>query len=273
MLPISTVLPAPARQHVAGAKGVAGDAVLGRRDQDAQAQVEPRRHDHVTERQRGGGAAHVLLHQQHAAGRLDVEAAGIEADALADQRDPPAPRRRPQREVDQPRRPRAGAADGVDHGKIARQQVVADDARELGAVPLGERARGILELLRAKVARRRVDEIATEPHAFEDRLGARSASAPAGRLQPGGVLTVAVFVAPEAIGAEAPGDGCQLPHPTRRRPGDRSRPAGGRQMSDASSGLSGQPLRSSPSHKTAPAKVPSGAGTSTCRDPALPRVP
>ena len=36
-----------------------------------------------------GRAAHVLLHDQHAAGRLDVEPAGVEADALADQRDPP----------------------------------------------------------------------------------------------------------------------------------------------------------------------------------------
>ena len=35
---------------------------------------------------RGRGAAHVLLHQHHAARRLDVEAAGVEHDALADQR-------------------------------------------------------------------------------------------------------------------------------------------------------------------------------------------
>jgi hypothetical protein len=33
-----------------------------------------------------GRAAHVLLHQEHGGGRLDVEAAGIEAHALADQR-------------------------------------------------------------------------------------------------------------------------------------------------------------------------------------------
>ena len=32
-------------------------------------------------------------------------------------------------EVDEARRARAGAADGMDHGEVLRQQVVADDAR------------------------------------------------------------------------------------------------------------------------------------------------
>ena len=69
------------------------------------------------ERQRGGGAAHVLLHEQHAARRLDIETAGVEADALADERH----QRRalaPPRQVDEARRARAGAADRMDHREI-----------------------------------------------------------------------------------------------------------------------------------------------------------
>ena len=46
------------------------------------------RHDQPGERQRVRRAAHVLLHQPHAGRRLDVEPAGIEADALADDGEP-----------------------------------------------------------------------------------------------------------------------------------------------------------------------------------------
>jgi hypothetical protein len=44
-------------------------------------------HDHVRGGKHVRGAAHVLLHDQHRAIGLDVEPAGIEAHALADQRD------------------------------------------------------------------------------------------------------------------------------------------------------------------------------------------
>ena len=41
----------------------------------------------IASAKRMGRAAHVLLHQPHAAGRLDVEPAAVEADALADDGD------------------------------------------------------------------------------------------------------------------------------------------------------------------------------------------
>ena len=72
--------------------------------------------------------------------RLDVEAAGIEGDALADEGHLRSALLAPG-EVDEPRRRRGGAADGVDHREILLQQLVADDALERGAVALGEMAR------------------------------------------------------------------------------------------------------------------------------------
>src|SRR4029453_17472984 len=114
-------------------------------------------------------SAHVLLHDEHAARRLDVEAPRVEADALADQRDHRsaggAPRAVPP-EVDEPRGPVAGAADRMDHREALGEEIVADDARYAGTVTLGELAGGILQLLRPQVAGRRVDEIAPEPHPF-----------------------------------------------------------------------------------------------------------
>ena len=75
-------------------------------------------------------------------------------------------------EVDEARRARAGAADGMDQGEILRQQVVADDARHVGAVRPGELPGGILQLLRPHVARGRVDEVAAEPDRLD--LGKRA---------------------------------------------------------------------------------------------------
>ena len=69
--------------------------------------------------------------------------AGVEADALADQRHvrmlDVAPRH-----VDQPRRTGGGAADGVNERKILRQQIVADDRGDRGVVPRGDLPRGLL---------------------------------------------------------------------------------------------------------------------------------
>ena len=48
---------------------------------------QPRADDQPGQRNRVGRAAHVLLHQPHAARRLDVEPAAVEAHALADDRD------------------------------------------------------------------------------------------------------------------------------------------------------------------------------------------
>ena len=116
-----------AREHVARPEGGAGDGVFDRRDQDAQPDRQPRGEDHVGEAERIGGAAHVLLHEEHAARRLDVEAAGIEADALADDGDLRM-RRLAGDDIDEPRLAprRRRPADGVDHrevrGRAARRR-------------------------------------------------------------------------------------------------------------------------------------------------------
>ena len=70
--------------------------------------------------------AHVLLHVEHAGRRLEVEAAGVEAHALADQRDLGIALLAPH-EIDQPRRAAAGAADGMHHGIVLLQEIVAHD--------------------------------------------------------------------------------------------------------------------------------------------------
>ena len=64
---------------------------------------QPLQGDQPGEGERVGGAAHVLLHQPHAARRLEVEPAAVEADALADDRDPRIAGLAPF-ELDQPRR-------------------------------------------------------------------------------------------------------------------------------------------------------------------------
>src|SRR3546814_18125384 len=68
----------------------------------------------------------------YAGRRLEVEATGIEADALADQGQSGMFRVAPD-EVDQARQAVRGAADRMYHRVILFQQLVADDAVELGA--------------------------------------------------------------------------------------------------------------------------------------------
>src|SRR3546814_10466798 len=68
----------------------------------------------------------------YAGRRLEVEATGIEADALADQGQSGMFRVAPD-EVDQARQAVRGAADRMHHRVILFQQFVADDAVELGA--------------------------------------------------------------------------------------------------------------------------------------------
>ena len=74
---------------------------------------------------------------------------------------------------------------------------------------LGELPGGILQLLRAHVARGRVDEVAAEPDCFDLRKGAGVIDA-ARRLQLGNLVATSRLVAPEAVGAEPPGDGRKL---------------------------------------------------------------
>ena len=81
------------REHVAGPIGVAADRILDRRNQHAKLDANSGGHQQVREPERNGRPTHVLLHERHAGARLDIEAAGIEAHALADQRRGAAPAR------------------------------------------------------------------------------------------------------------------------------------------------------------------------------------
>ena len=151
----------------------AGDRILDGRNEHAQPHRQLPVHDHVGEREHGRGAAHVLLHQQHRAFGLDVEAAGVEAHALADERHLRRRRIAPG-EVDQARRAGGGAADRVDEREIAGEEIVADDHARGRAVAAGERGGRIGDLGRPHVVRRRIDEVAREIDRLDDarELGA-----------------------------------------------------------------------------------------------------
>ena len=109
---------------------------------------------------RGRRPAHVLFHQLHAGGRFDVEAAGVEHNALAYQRDlrrvAPAPG-----QIDEPGRLHRRHADSVDERKVARQKFVADNRDDFRARRIGE----TLRLRRERRGRQqvcgRVDEVST----------------------------------------------------------------------------------------------------------------
>ena len=137
---------------------------------------------------------------------LDVEPAGVEADALADQRDL-------RRVGIAPGAGRSGAARAADarptawiSGKFSRQQIVADDRADLRAVCAAASARAAcFELGRPHVVGRRVDEIAREkspPSTMRDELVAdRRLAAASSRA-----AFVGLAVAGEAVGAEREGE-------------------------------------------------------------------
>ncbi len=93
--------------------------------------LEPILHDQPRERQRRRRAAHVFLHQFHAVGGFDVEAAGVEHHAFADQRHLRGVRPSPD-EVDQPRRLGRRRPDRRDERKAFLERLAGDDMR-LGA--------------------------------------------------------------------------------------------------------------------------------------------
>ena len=191
-------------EHVAGPEGIAGDRILDRRDQDPQPDFELGSHDHAGEAKHIGGAAHVLLHQQHAGRRLDVEAAGVEADALADQRHFRRVLRAPSH-VDQPRRAGGCAADRMDHREILLEKIVAPGHGHFGLVHRGQGPRGILQFVRPHVAGRRVDQVARQ----EDTIGdaANTSSIDTGRQREAQRLARLLAVAGEDIAAERHCDG------------------------------------------------------------------
>src|SRR6202022_3105407 len=69
---------------IAGALGVAIGHVLDKADGTDHVELRLARRKRMHQSDNAGGAAHVALHVLHAARRLDGNAAGIEADALAD---------------------------------------------------------------------------------------------------------------------------------------------------------------------------------------------
>ena len=74
------------REHVAGPERRAADHVLRERGEAGDPDRQPEPGDGEHRLHDGGGAGHVLLHRRHAGRGLDGQAAGVEGDALADQR-------------------------------------------------------------------------------------------------------------------------------------------------------------------------------------------
>ena len=151
-----------AAQHVAGAEGIAGNRVFHRRDHQVQPHFQPGLHHQLRQREGMGSAAHVLFHQQHAGRWLDVQPAGIEAHALANQRDAGMRGIAPV-QFDHARRvaARGGAAHAVNHRKAAFQRVPGCYL-EFRLVRLGDQLGFVLQLGRAHVFGGGVDQIADQ---------------------------------------------------------------------------------------------------------------
>ena len=121
--------------------------------------------------ERMGCAAHVLFHQPHSAGGLEVETAAVETHALADDRDPRGVRLAPL-ELDQARRARLrrSAADCRDQ-RIARGEFLTRSHPNLSTQRGSRVANGLLEFRWTKIAGRRVDEVADQRGRFGEPHG------------------------------------------------------------------------------------------------------
>ena len=150
------------------------------------------------------GPAHVLLHEAHALGALDVQAPRVEAHALAHDGEARVLRVAPV-ELQQARRPRGGPAHGMDGGEALREELVAHPLVELGAEEVGLLAHHVRELRRAHVLGRRVHEVAHELHRFgePERLDDPGR---AFQLQVRG-LAARLAVAGELVAAQRPAEG------------------------------------------------------------------
>ena len=71
-------------ENVSGPERIARNGIFRRRDQQMKAHRQPRFHDQLGQAQRMCSSAHILLHQAHRSAGLDIKAARIEADPLAD---------------------------------------------------------------------------------------------------------------------------------------------------------------------------------------------
>ncbi len=162
----------------------------------------------MRERKRRRSTAHVLLHQKHRAGRLEVEAARIEADALADERDLRRPHRTPAH-IDETRLSRARASDGMNEGEVLCQEVVADDDGNVGSVTIRKNASNRFKISRSHIGCRRIDQIAPEPNGFcgvDDALRAIRRQAQLGAA----AARFFVAVSREGISAKRPRERCKL---------------------------------------------------------------
>ena len=203
-----------------------------------------------------GRPAHVLLHVEHAALGLDVEAAGIEAYALADQRDLRRGRVAPA-QIDEPRSASGGAADRMDQRKVLREEIVTDNRAQGCAVTRGKRTRSLFELGRAHVIGRRVDEVARKIDALDNATEILAIHV-AGQLQLQ-LLAVLLAIAGEAIAAQGKSQAPQAwdraghwQSGRRRRAARRTEPLGGSKSFFGSS--------SSSSANSTPARAPAEEG-------------
>jgi hypothetical protein len=159
--------PLAALQNVSRPERAARNGVLRRRDDDAQPHAQAGLHDHRGEAQDVSRAAHILLHERHAARRLDVEPASVEHDPLAHEGDSRITFRTPA-QIDEAGRPVAASADGVEHGKLARQRVPIHN-RNAGAETRCERGGNPRQIVRRKIVCGRVDKVAGQKNAIPDR--------------------------------------------------------------------------------------------------------
>ncbi len=157
-------------QNVARPHGIAGNAVLDRRNQHAQPDFQAGLHDHPRQAEHRRGAAHVLLHQGHGAARLEVQPAGVETDPLADQRHPGMGGIAPA-QIDQSWRLGGGTPDGVDRREILVDQFLSDDDTAFGAEFHGQGIGRRSQFGRPHIGRRGVDEVARQPRALCCRDG------------------------------------------------------------------------------------------------------
>ena len=188
-------------QHIKRTEGVPRNAVLNRRDQDAQPHRQACHHDHTRQAECGRGTAHILLHQLHTGRRLQVEAAAVKTDSLTDDRHFRIARLAPPN-IDQPGRAVGRAAHCMYHRVILLEQVVADDDAELRLELSGQFTRRAGQLRRPHVRGRRVDEITGQ----RDGTGGAQDGTPIrlGRPDEFGLGRVDLRVAVEAVCAERP---------------------------------------------------------------------
>ena len=158
---------------VTGALCVAAGHVLGEAEVAGDRDVELELGGGDDGRGHGGGAGHVGLHRRHAGGGLDAHAAGVEGDALADERDVRLLAARAVGEGDDARRAAAALADADDAAEAALEQglVVEHLDLELAGGGLGHLLHLLGEGLRVEQVGRGVDEVAGPGDVARDGRG------------------------------------------------------------------------------------------------------